>query len=77
VHGAVERNVVEIEADDPVECCERFVLELLEDTGGDPLVASSARGRVRRSVLEDRLDVDPRGTGHESDQDASEAQPRA
>jgi hypothetical protein len=45
VHGAVERNLVEIEADDPVERCERFVRELLDDTGGDPLVASSAQGR--------------------------------
>ena len=48
VHRAVERNVIEIEADDPRRWCEPFVLESLEDTGGDP-----------------------RGTGHESDQDAS------
>ena len=39
------------------------------------VVATSAQGRVRHAVLEDRFDVDPRRAGHEPDEDPSEAQP--
>jgi hypothetical protein len=67
--------VVEVEADDPVERGQRFGLEGLEHAGVDPLVATSAQGRVRHPVLEDRFDVGPRRAGHEPDDDPSEAQP--
>ena len=75
VQRAVEGHVVEVEADDPVECGERRVLELVEHPGIDPLVASGSQGRVGDLVVEDRFDVHPRRPGHEPDEQTPQAQP--
>jgi len=75
VQRPIERDVLEIEADDPVERGEGFGLEGLEDAGGDPLVPAGAQGRVGDLVVEDRFDVDPRRTRDQPDQQAPEAQP--
>ena len=75
VQRPVEGDVVEVEADDPIERGERFGLERLEHAGGDPLIASCSQGGVRDLVFEDRFDVDPRRTGHQANQQASEAEP--
>src|SRR5690606_35002055 len=79
VGGLVERpvdgHVVQLEADDPVEGRNGFVAELFEQPSGDPLVTASSEGGIGDLVVEDRFDVDPRGTGDETDQQAPEAQP--
>jgi hypothetical protein len=72
---AVEGDIVKVEADDPVERGECFGLEGIEQTGLDPLVAPSAQGHIGHLVTEDRFDVDPRGAGHQPDEQTTEAQP--
>jgi hypothetical protein len=75
VQRPVERDVVEIQSDDPIERAERLVLELLEHPRVDPLVAPGPQRRVRHPMLEDRLDIDPRRAGHQPDHDPAETQP--
>lgn len=75
MQGAVQGDVVKIESDDPIERGAGFVFELLEHAGLDPFVAAGAQRRVRHLMIEDRLDVHPRRSRHEPDQDAPEAQP--
>jgi len=75
VQRTIEGHIVEIEPDDPVERGERFGLERVEHPGVDPLVAAPSQGRVGHLVIEDRFDVDPRRSGHQADEDPSEAQP--
>lgn len=75
VQLTIEGHIVEIEPDDPVERGERFGLERVEHPGVDPLVAAPSQGRVGHLVIEDRFDVDPRRSGHQADEDPSEAQP--
>jgi hypothetical protein len=75
VQGPVDRDVIQVEPDDPVERRERFGLERVEHPRLDPLVAASAQRRVGHLAIEDRLDVDPRRAGHQPDQDPPEADP--
>jgi hypothetical protein len=74
VQRPVHRDVVKVEAHDPVERREGFDLGLLEHPGVDPLVPAGAQGGVGHLVVEDRFDVDPGGAGHQPDQDPPEAE---
>ncbi|MCB0970907.1 MAG: hypothetical protein KDA97_05230, partial [Acidimicrobiales bacterium] len=47
----VAGHVVEFEADAPVGRCERFVAELVEHLGGDPLVARARRHFLSASQM--------------------------
>jgi NAD(P)H-binding len=68
-------HLVEVKADNPVKRRERLGLESLEHPSSDPLVAPGPQRRVRHLVVEDRLDIHPRDTGHQPDQDPPEAHP--
>jgi hypothetical protein len=54
---------------------ERFGVDLLEHPGVDPLVPTGAQRGVGHLVVEDCFDIDPRGAGHQPDQDPPEAEP--
>jgi hypothetical protein len=56
VQGSVDRDVIQVEPDDPVERRERFGLERVEHPRPDPLVAATAQRRVGHLAIEDRLD---------------------
>ena len=47
---------------------ECFGFEGIEHAGVDPLIAPSAQGRIGHLVIADRFDVDPRGAGHQPDE---------
>ena len=74
VQRAVQRDVAEIETDDPIERRECFSDEIVEHAGVDPLVAPGPQRRVRHCKVEDRFDIDPRRAGHQTDQDPSETE---
>ncbi len=69
----VDRDDIETELEDAVVRGERFRFELVEHTGGDPLVTASPQGGVGHFEVQDRLDIDPGRSGHEPDQDPPEA----
>jgi hypothetical protein len=54
VRRPVHRDVVKVEAHDPVERREGFDLDLLEHPGVDPIVPAGAQGGVGHLVVEDR-----------------------
>ena len=60
MHAAVDGDLTQVEADDPVERGDRFSVDLVEDASGDPLVAAGAQCGVGDLEVEDRFDVLPR-----------------
>jgi hypothetical protein len=75
VQRAIQGDIVEVEADDPVEGGKCLGLELLEHACMDPFITSSAQGGVGHLVVKDCLDIDPRRPRDQADRDPSEAQP--
>jgi hypothetical protein len=75
VQRAIQGDIVEVEADDPVEGGKCLGLELLEHACMDPFITSSAQGGVGHLVVKDCLDIDPRRPRDQADHDPSEAQP--
>jgi hypothetical protein len=75
VLAAVDAAVAEVEPDDAVIGGDGLCRETVEHTGGDPLVAPRPRRRVGHGTAEQPLDIDPRATGDEPDQDPLEAGP--
>jgi len=57
---AVDSDLGEIEADDPVEGVDCFAAEEAEHASSDPFVATGSQGRIGDFVMEDRFDVSPR-----------------
>jgi len=75
VDARVDGTLAEIEADDPVIAGDGFGGETFEHARGDPFVAAIPQRRIRHSVAQEALDIDPGAAGHEPDQDAFEADP--
>jgi hypothetical protein len=69
VERAVDGDLGEVQADDPVERRDGFGAEPVEHARCDPLVAAGPERGVGDSMFEDGFDVDPRRSGGESDQD--------
>jgi hypothetical protein len=59
VQGSIQRDVLQVETDDPVERGEFLTLEVVEHAGRDPLVAACSQRGVGHLVIEDGFDVDP------------------
>jgi hypothetical protein len=75
VQRPVERDLPEVEADNPVVRVDRMVAELIEHPRRDPLIPPGPQRRVRDLALQDRFDTDPRTARHQADQDPPETQP--
>jgi hypothetical protein len=75
VLAAVDRGVLEVQADDPVIGGQGFFRDGVEDTGRDPFVASCPQRRVRDRATAEPFGHDPRAAGHQTDQHRFEAHP--
>jgi hypothetical protein len=71
----INRAVAQIEADDAVVRGQRLGGQGVEDIGGEPLVVTTAQGRVGHGSTQKLFDIHPRPAGDEADQDAFEAHP--